>query len=150
MRGRKRTGPKRVRYTYLDVVEFTKDRSIEAQSDIVKALNAVVRISLSALDPVPQEKLFLPTGDGLGIALLDEPGRYDHHILLALEILSQLSKRNASTKDPMRRFNVRIGLNENTDNILTDINRHTNVAGAGINMAQRVMSVADAGQLLVG
>ena len=78
----KQTEPKRVRYVYLDVVGFTRDRSIEAQSEIVAALNDVVRISLSILDPSPQEILFLPTGDGLGIALLDELGRYDHHIQL--------------------------------------------------------------------
>ena len=50
----------------------------------------------------------------------------------------------------MRKFEVRIGINENVDNLITDINGNRNVAGAGINMAQRVMSQADAGQLLVG
>lgn len=50
----------------------------------------------------------------------------------------------------MRQFSVRIGINENVDNKVTDINGQQNVAGAGINMAQRIMSAADGNQIMVG
>jgi len=50
----------------------------------------------------------------------------------------------------MRQFSVRIGINENIDNVLLDINGRKNVAGAGISMAQRIMDKADASQILVG
>jgi hypothetical protein len=50
----------------------------------------------------------------------------------------------------MRRFQARIGINANVDNLVTDINGRRNVAGAGINLAQRVMSTADGNQIMVG
>lgn len=49
----------------------------------------------------------------------------------------------------MRRFEVRIGINSNTDNLVTDINGNRNIPGAGINGAQRVMDSADGNQTLV-
>lgn len=45
---------------------------------------------------------------------------------------------------------MRVGINENDDNLLIDINGQNNLAGAGINIAQRVMSAADGNQILVG
>ncbi|MBU1708195.1 hypothetical protein KKB28_09845, partial [bacterium] len=67
-----------------------------------------------------------------------------------LTFLAKIHQHNETTQDSMRKFDIRIGINENVDNIITDINGRQNVAGAGINMAQRVMSCADARQLLVG
>lgn len=144
------TQTKRVRYLYLDVVGFTRDRSIEAQSDIVGALNAIVREAVADLRLETDHVLYLPTGDGLGIAILDESARFDIHILLALRILAKVNEHNQAVEDPMRQFDIRVGANENVDNVIRDINGNMNVAGAGINMAQRVMSLADARQLLVG
>lgn len=141
---------KRVKYLYMDVVGFTRNRSIECQSHIVKMLNEIVKKSVSGHGIAEGDILYLPTGDGLGIALLNNDAPYDLHINLALLILKNIHEYNESTEDPMRKFNVRIGINENVDNIITDINDNTNVAGAGINMAQRVMSLADGRQLLVG
>jgi hypothetical protein len=44
---------------------------------------------------------------------------------------------------------VRIGLNSNTDNLVKDVNGNDNVAGAGVNIAARVMGLADGNQILV-
>jgi len=55
-----------------------------------------------------------------------------------------------SSEDEMRSFDVRIGINENVDNLVIDINGNKNVAGAGINNAQRIMSTADGRQLMAG
>ncbi len=52
--------------------------------------------------------------------------------------------------DSRRRFQIRIGINQNIDNLVIDVNGHQNVAGRGINMAQRVMGLADGAQILVG
>ena len=49
----------------------------------------------------------------------------------------------------MRKFHVRIGINENVDNLIIDINGKLNVAGSGINMSQRIMSCCDGGQILI-
>lgn len=50
----------------------------------------------------------------------------------------------------MRQFQVRIGINENVDNLVVDINGSNNLAGAGINMAARILNQADGNQILIG
>ena len=139
-----------VRYVFLDVVGFTQKRSVEAQTDIVAALNGIVRDAADGLGLVGDSIIFLPTGDGLCAAVVAPHDPYDVHVLLAMGVLERVSKHNANESDAMRRFQVRVGVNENVDNVLIDINGRRNVAGAGINTAQRVMSLADGGQLVVG
>lgn len=139
----------RIQYVFLDVVGFTRNRSVEAQSEVVAALNAIVSKSLQALSVSSENTVLLPTGDGIAIALIDVPG-VDVHLLLALEILRSVAEYNGGESDVMRQFEVRIGINENIDNVLDDINGRRNVAGAGISMAQRIMDKADGGQVLIG
>jgi class 3 adenylate cyclase len=139
-----------VKYIFLDVVGFTHRRSVEAQSDIVAILNQIVKESLASAS-IPDDKLvLLPTGDGMCIGIMDMEHPYDVHITTALTILGEVAKHNDASDDEMRRFSVRVGINANLDNVVTDINGKRNLAGAGINNAQRVMSQADGGQILVG
>jgi class 3 adenylate cyclase len=138
------------KYIFLDVVGFTHNRSVEAQSDIVNALNGIVRDSVSAHD-IPKDRIiYIPTGDGICVALLNVESPFDIHMRIALSILDRIKKHNDATENEMRKFQVRIGVNSNTDNLVTDINSQPNVAGAGISMAARVMDKADGGQILVG
>lgn len=139
-----------IRYLFLDVVEYTQQRSVEAQVDIVGILNKIVLESVAEYRTAEGEIILLPTGDGMGVALIDDTLEYDVHVLLALSILKSVEAHNLSIDDKMRQFGIRVGVNQNVDNIVIDINGARNVAGAGINMAQRVMSVADSSQLMVG
>jgi class 3 adenylate cyclase len=139
----------RIQYVFLDVVGFTKNRSVEAQTEVVATLNAIVSSSLRELEVPSESTVLLPTGDGMAIAMIELPG-FDLHLRLAVHILGAVAQHNATSSDPMRRFEVRIGINENIDNVVEDINGRRNVAGAGISMAQRVMDNADGGQVLVG
>lgn len=139
-----------IRYLYLDVVGFTEKRSVDAQSDIIATLNHVVRDSVVELCANLSDVICLPAGDGMAIALLDPTLPFDVHLRLGLAILRRIHEHNEQTQDRMRTFQVRIGLNQNVDNLVTDINGARGVAGTGINLSQRVMSVADGGQLLVG
>ncbi|MDQ5836111.1 MAG: adenylate/guanylate cyclase domain-containing protein [Acidobacteriota bacterium] len=144
-----------VKYVFLDVVGFTHDRSVETQSDIVRALNEIVKASVDESSIPDNNKIFIPTGDGICIALLnidclekiETP--YDLHLRIALSILRRLDEYNNADKDEELKFKIRIGINENVDNVVIDINGNRNVAGDGINMAQRVMSLADGNQILV-
>jgi class 3 adenylate cyclase len=138
-----------VKYVFLDVVAFTTDRNVEAQADIVAALTQGVRESVEALSVDQSNIIFLPTGDGMciGFVNIDEP--YDIHIQFAQELLARLSAHNAKDISPSRKFSVRIGVNANTDNLFIDINGNRNAAGAGINIAARVMDFADGDQILV-
>ena len=83
------------------------------------------------------------------IALVDIPRPFDVHLTLALTLLRHVDQHNASTTDESRRFQIRIGIGENIDNIVTDVNGRQNVAGMGISTTQRVMSLADGGQILL-
>jgi len=138
-----------IKYVFLDILGFTKDRSVEAQSDIIKEMNRIVEESLSSFS-IPKEQLIvLPTGDGLCIALIDLSKIFDIHLLIALRILELLDSYNSGIKDHKRSFQLRIGLNENVDNLITDFNAQRSVAGAGISFAQRIMENADGNQILV-
>jgi hypothetical protein len=91
-----------------------------------------------------------PTGDGVGIVLIDCQRPYDVDVLIALDLLKRLDERNAKESERQRRFQVRIGVNENIDNLVTDVNGNRNVTGSGINHAQRIMNAGDGGNILVG
>jgi class 3 adenylate cyclase len=138
-----------VKHLFLDIVGFSRGRSIEAQADIIAALNTIIRAALAAQVLPAENILLLPTGDGLCIALIEVDTPFDVHILLALRILALLHAYNEETTDAQRRFDVRIGIHAHVDNIITDIRGGNNVAGAGINSAQRIMDLADGGQILV-
>lgn len=136
------------KYIYLDVVKFTKKRSVEAQSDVIKGLNKIVKESVQQNGLQQENVIFIPTGDGICIAIRGNLA-FDIHMLIACDILSKIKEYNGTQKDAMRNFGVRIGINENVDNIIEDINGRTNVAGSGINFASRIMDNADEGQILV-
>lgn len=138
------------KYVFLDVVSFTQGRSVEAQSDIVHAVNGIVEASIVEHEVDKEHLILLPTGDGICVALLNIETPYDIHLRMALSIIKGIQEHNAITEDKMRRFQVRIGLNANTDNLVIDVNGNQNIAGAGINIASRVMNLADGNQILVG
>jgi class 3 adenylate cyclase len=138
-----------VQYVFLDVVRFTQGRTVEAQVEVVGALNSAVSTSLALLEIGPDSRILLPTGDGLALALI-QPGSFDLALRLAQTILQQIQFHNAATADERRRFEVRVGVNQNIDNLVIDINGNQNVAGRGINQAQRIMSNADGSQILIG
>ncbi|MHB8069156.1 MAG: nucleotidyl cyclase domain-containing protein [Desulfobaccales bacterium] len=138
-----------VKYTFLDVVGFTKERSVEAQSDIIMNMNRIVNDTISSYS-IPKENLIvLPTGDGLCIVLLDLLRPFDIHLLVGLGIIERLDYYNSQTTDEKRRFLLRIGISENVDNLITDFNGQVNVAGAGISTAQFVMNQADGNQIII-
>jgi class 3 adenylate cyclase len=137
-----------VKYIFIDIVDFTKDRSVEDQSDIIMNMNKIVDDTILACSIDREQLIVLPTGDGLCISLIDlRP--YDIHLLIAICILELLHTYNLEQKDEKRRFQFRVGINENVDNLITDFNGRRSVAGAGINMAQRIMDKADGNQILV-
>jgi class 3 adenylate cyclase len=139
---------KRIKYVFLDVVAFSQGRSVEAQTQIIVALNEAVKGAVADASIIDAQVIYLPTGDGICAAILDSDAPYDAHLTVALGVLKRIRDHNAQAADKMREFDVRIGLNENVDNMVTDINGMASVAGAGINAAQRAMSLADGGQII--
>jgi len=138
-----------IKYIFLDVVGFTKNRSVEAQSDIIEALNNIVKQCIISNEIPPDKLIVIPSGDGLCIALIDINHPFDIYMILSLNILAAIDEYNERTGDANRRFLVRMGINENIDNLIIDFNGNQNTAGAGINMAHRIMEKADGAQILV-
>ena len=139
-----------VRYVYIDVVDFSIGRTIEAQTWMIHALNRVVRLAISSMEIDSQKVLYLPTGDGVCVCLIDLADPFDLDIRIGLSVLEQLYGLSLAQSIAERRFAVRIGLNENQDNLVTDIGGGLNVVGLGINSAHRIMSLAGPFQLFMG
>lgn len=138
------------KYVGVDIVGYSDGRCIEAQADVIAALNDVVRAAVNHHDIPEESRLFIPTGDGLFIALLDLLRPYDIHVRIAVKILEYLDRYNRSQLDPMRRFDLRIAVNESIDTVVTDVNGSRNVAGDGINVCSRILDLGDGGNILVG
>lgn len=139
---------KRAKYVFMDVVGFSK-KSAEAQSYVVRQLNSVVEEVLPRFVTAEQDRILLPTGDGMCVALMGNDLEFDSHVQFATAVLQRVHERNEAMSFDELRFEVRIGVNENTDILVTDINGNNNLAGAGINVAARIMDKADGGQVLV-
>lgn len=144
------TVTKFAKYIFLDIVGFTHNRSVEAQTELMEVLNRLVLEAVSMHKIGSERRIYLPTGDGICLVLLNIDDPYDIHIRLALSIIEKIEEHGANAQDEQRKFKVRIGINSNVDNLIIDINGNQNIAGAGINLAQRVMSLADGNQILVG
>lgn len=133
-----------VRYIFADVVRFTEDRTLEAQVEIIGALNHAFKASIQDF-----KTIYLPTGDGICAAILEVDVPADVHLQVALRVL-ELFREWCARAAFNRQAELRIAINESVDAVLTDINGNRNLAGVGINSAQRLMSIADGNQIIVG
>lgn len=139
------------KYVFIDVIGYSEDRPSEAQVDITSSFNSIIRDSIAKNKLITQRILFIPTGDGICIVLKDlESDLYDAHIKLALTILEKLKEYNEKINDRTRKYSIRLGLNENVDNLIIDINGNSNVSGAGINLCQRIMDSSGHNQIMLG
>ncbi len=123
---------------FMDIVGYSKLR-IDVQSSCLQKLNQLVRGTEQFRAAEAADKLVrLPTGDGMALAFFSSP---DAPVRCALEIGKAL--RNHPD------LPLRMGINSGPVDAISDVNDRSNVAGAGINMAQRVMDCGDAGHILL-
>jgi TolB-like protein/Tfp pilus assembly protein PilF/class 3 adenylate cyclase len=122
---------------FIDIVGYSKLRTTE-QSAQIQMLREIVRNTDQFRVADAEGKLLrLPTGDGGALVFRDLEGP----VLCAVEIAKALR----SHPD----VRVRMGIHSGPINEVTDLNEQANIAGAGINIAQRVMDCGDAGHILV-
>ena len=123
---------------FIDIVGYSK-LLINEQSEQMQTLREIVRGTEEFRVAEAAGKLLrLPTGDGGALVFrtgLEAP------VLCALEI-----SKEVKTNPELR---VRIGIHSGPVNEITDLNEQANIAGAGINIAQRVMDCGDAGHILL-
>src|SRR4030095_4901383 len=87
-------------------------------------------------------RIILDTGDGVAINFLDDPED-------ALFVALRLARDFESAPEGDTRVEVRIGVNLGPVRLIRDSNAQPNIIGDGINVAERVMSFAGTGQVLV-
>ena len=123
---------------FLDIVGYSK-LSVNEQHAQVEELNAIVRLCEQFRKAEAAGRLLkIPTGDGMALVFYKSP---EEPAQCAVEI-SRALKDNA-------RLQVRMGIHSGPVSGVVDVNERTNVAGGGINMAQRVMDCGDAGHILL-
>src|SRR6202047_4331958 len=123
---------------FIDIVGYSK-LLINQQSDQLETLKKIVRgTEQFRLAEAEGKLLRLPTGDGGALIFRNSP---EAPVLCALEISRELKKHPE--------LRVRMGIHSGPVNEISDLNEQANIAGAGINIAQRVMDCGDAGHVLL-
>jgi TolB-like protein/Tfp pilus assembly protein PilF len=123
---------------FMDIVSYSK-LPIDQQSELLGQLNQIVRGTEQFRMAEAAGKLVrLPTGDGMALAFFTS---VDAPVRCALEVAEALKSRP--------NIKLRMGVDSGPVDLIVDVNDRPNVAGAGINMAQRVMDCGDAGHILL-
>jgi class 3 adenylate cyclase len=117
---------------FLDIVEYSK-KPVAEQLQLKQEFN---RVLTKALDHVPpRDRIILDTGDGAAVTFVGDP---EDALFAAMAM-----------RDGVGALAVRCGVNLGPVRLVKDLNGQMNIIGDGINVAQRVMSFARPGQLLV-
>jgi class 3 adenylate cyclase len=123
---------------FIDVVGYSK-LLVNDQIELMQQLNRVVRATESFRRAEAAGKLIrLPTGDGMVLLFFRSPEEPVH---CALEICEALRDQP--------HIQLRMGIHSGPVNQVLDVNDQMNIAGAGINVGQRVLDCGDAGHILI-
>src|SRR6201982_1080490 len=123
---------------FIDIVGYSQ-LLITQQSEQLETLRRIARGTEQFREAEAEGKLLrLPTGDGGALVFRTTP---EAPVLCALEIARELKKHPE--------LPVQMGIHSAPVNAITDLNEKANIAGAGINMAQRVMDCGDSGHILL-
>jgi class 3 adenylate cyclase/tetratricopeptide (TPR) repeat protein len=122
---------------FIDIVGYSK-LLLDEQKERLRLLTDIVLATPQVSESTNEQLVRLPTGDGMALVFRnssEEPARCALEIAQALKAHPQVS--------------VRMGVHSGPVSEVIDVNGHKNLAGAGINMAQRVMDCGDAGHILL-
>ena len=123
---------------FIDIVGYSK-LLIDEQSEALHELNQIVRNTEAAREAEAVGQLIiLPTGDGMALVFT---GSVEDPVECALQISQRLRAQPS--------LPVRMGIHSGPVHHVADVNQRENIAGAGINIAQRVMDCGDAGHILL-
>jgi len=123
---------------FIDTVGYSK-LALSEQRELQELLNQIVRGTTSFRTADAAGRLIrLPTGDGMALVFAES---IEAPLKCALEISKKL---RAHPQLP-----VRMGIHSGSVSRVIDVNDRVNIAGAGVNIAQRVMSCGDGGHILM-
>src|ERR671931_2496527 len=117
---------------FLDIVEYSK-KPVSEQLQLKQEFNRALTKSLEQVPP--RDRIILDTGDGAAVTFMGDP---EDALFAAMAM-----------RDGAGALAVRCGVNLGPVRLVKDLNGQLNIIGDGINVAQRVMSFAGPGQLLV-
>ena len=123
---------------FIDIVGYSK-LSVNDQHAAVEELNQIVRASEQFQKAEAGDRLLkIPTGDGMALVFYTSP---EAPAQCAVEITRALKEHS--------RLQLRMGIHSGPVSGVVDVNNRPNLAGAGLNIAQRVMDCGDAGHILL-
>jgi adenylate cyclase len=123
---------------FIDIVAYSK-LLIDQQTELVKELNEKVRNTEEFQAAAAAGKLIrIATGDGMALAFFTSP---DAPVRCALQLSEGIRESPG--------LQLRMGIHSGPIDKLADVNEQSNIAGSGINTAQRVMNCGDAGHILL-
>ncbi len=123
---------------FIDIVGYSK-LLMDEQGAAIDELNQVVRASEQFQKAEAAARLIkIPTGDGMALVFYKSP---EEPVQCALEISRTLKEHP--------HLHLRMGIHSGPVSGMIDVNERANLAGAGLNIAQRVMGCADAGHILL-
>lgn len=125
---------------FLDIIDYSK-KSDSEQIDDKTFFNELINEAIQNV--APNDRIILDTGDGAAITLMGAP---EEALFISLSIRDGILERNKNALQPLL---VRIGINLGSIRVMKDLNDRPNIIGDGINVAQRIMSFAEANQILV-
>ena len=140
---------------FVDIVGYSK-KSVSEQIVLKDRFTSLLADSLK--DIALEQRIILDTGDGAAMSFLGDP---EDALFVSMHMRDFLQRtyadlglpENAAQEDidigPQGDLSVRIGINLGPVKLLRDINGHPNIVGDGINVAQRIMSFARPGQIVV-
>jgi class 3 adenylate cyclase len=117
---------------FIDIVGYSK-KSVTEQFELKRRFNGTLAEALDVLQR--RDRVLVDTGDGAAVVFLGDPED---------ALVAGLAMRELAGTIPLR-----MGINLGPVKLISDLNDQTNVIGDGINVAQRVMTFAEPGQLLV-
>jgi TolB-like protein len=123
---------------FIDIVGYSK-LLVKQQSELLSDLNEIISGTKEFRQAESAGKLIrLPTGDGMALVFRTDP---EAPVQCAVEIARALKSHPA--------IQLRMGIHSGPVNEVVDVNQRANIAGAGINIAQRVMDCGDGGHILL-
>ena len=124
---------------FLDIVEYSR-KPVAEQIKLKDRFNGLIASAIEEI--AAADRIILDTGDGVAINFLADP---EDALFVAMSL------RDVFAPDPNKSPEVpaRIGINLGPVRMVKDLNGQPNIIGDGINVAQRVMGFAEAGQILV-
>src|SRR5205823_1452341 len=123
---------------FIDIVGYSK-LSINEQHSAVDELTQIVRATEQFQKAEASERLIkIATGDGVALVFYTSP---EAPVRCAVELSRALKDH--------RRLRVRMGIHSGPVSGVVDVTGRTNLAGAGLNLARRVMDCGDAGHILL-